>query len=135
MLDWFNQIAGIFPWLVLLSVIMFVGSLALIPLMVARIPVDYFSADRPMGNRSGGRHPLIRAVVTVAKNLLGLVFLVAGMVMLFTPGQGFLTILIGIMLMDFPGKFALERKIVGSASVLRSINWMRARSKRPPLRI
>ncbi|MDO9516370.1 MAG: PGPGW domain-containing protein, partial [Syntrophales bacterium] len=69
----------------------------------------------------------------IVKNLAGVVFVVAGIVMLFMPGQGILTILIGVMLMNFPGKRLLELRTISQPSVLGAINWVRARSQRPPL--
>ena len=61
------------------------------------------------------------------------VFLVAGVAMLVLPGQGLLTILIGLMLISFPGKRGLERRIVGRPTILRILNGMRARRSLPPL--
>jgi len=58
---------------------------------------------------------------------------VAGIIMLVLPGQGIFTILIGIMLLNFPGKYRLERWIVARRPVLRSINWLRRRAGRAPL--
>jgi hypothetical protein len=67
--------------------------------------------------------------------VLGAVFLLAGLAMLFTPGQGLLTILMGIMLLNFPGKQRLELAIVRRPAVLKSINWVRGRAGRPPLQL
>jgi hypothetical protein len=69
------------------------------------------------------------------KNVVGIVLLMAGIVMLFTPGQGILTILLGLSFVDFPGKRGLERRIVGNPVVLDKINSLRARANRPPLEI
>ena len=69
----------------------------------------------------------------IGKNLIGYVFVVAGIIMLMLPGQGILTIVIGITLLDFPGKYRLERWVVSRRPVLRSINWVRRRAKRGPL--
>jgi hypothetical protein len=49
------------------------------------------------------------------------------------PGQGVLTILLGIMLLDFPGKRALETRIVGRPRVNGAVNALRARFGKPPL--
>ncbi len=68
-----------------------------------------------------------------AKNLLGGVLVVLGLVMLLTPGQGLLTLLIGLMLMNFPGKYRLERWLVTRPGVLRALNWLRARQGHQPL--
>jgi hypothetical protein len=53
--------------------------------------------------------------------------------MLFLPGQGLLTMITGLLLIDYPGKFRLERKIVNTPAVLKSLNWLRAKAKKPPL--
>lgn len=53
--------------------------------------------------------------------------------MLFTPGPGVLTILIGVMLLNFPGKRRLERKLVERPRVLEAINRLRARFGKAPL--
>jgi hypothetical protein len=67
------------------------------------------------------------------KNLLGIFLIVAGLVMLLVPGQGLLTIAVGLVLTDFPGKFHLQRWIVARKSVWRSIGWLRKRTGKPPL--
>jgi hypothetical protein len=69
----------------------------------------------------------------VGKNLLGLVFVLAGVAMLVLPGQGILTILIGLMLMNFPGKRGLEQRLVQQPSVWRAINWIRSKAHQPAL--
>jgi hypothetical protein len=58
-----------------------------------------------------------------------------GLLMLVTPGQGVLTILVGVTLLDFPGKRALELWIVRQPAVLRVTNWMRAKAHREPLQL
>jgi hypothetical protein len=67
------------------------------------------------------------------KNVTGLLFVLAGVAMLVLPGQGILTMLIGISLMDFPGKQHIEARIVGQATVLKVINSLRAKFGKPPL--
>jgi len=69
----------------------------------------------------------------IGKNVLGYAFIVAGIIMLVLPGQGMLTILIGITLVNFPGRYRLERWFVSRRPVLRSINWLRRRAGQPPL--
>ncbi|NIV30742.1 MAG: hypothetical protein GWN58_14950, partial [Anaerolineae bacterium] len=73
------------------------------------------------------RHPVMGLVVLVLKNLLGLVLLVAGVAMLVLPGQGLLTIVIALTLLNFPGKYHLERWVVSRPPVYRAINWIRRR--------
>lgn len=117
-----------------LSIVGFVGSLIAIPFILVRLPAHYFDERHPrpwMENH----HPILRMTGLVIKNVVGLVFLLAGVAMLFLPGQGILTMLIGISLMDFPGKRRLERKLVGRPAVLKTINMMRAKFDRPPLTV
>ena len=78
-------------------------------------------------------HPVLRLAGLIVKNVVGAVFLLAGLAMLFLPGQGILTMLIGISLLDFPGKRKLEAKIVGQHTVLQALNAMRAKFDKPPL--
>jgi hypothetical protein len=79
----------------------------------------------------------MRAVGIVGKNLAGAVLLVLGLVMALPgiPGQGILTMIIGITLVDFPGKQRLERRLIGRPAVLRRLNRLRARFRRPPLEV
>jgi hypothetical protein len=78
-------------------------------------------------------HPMLRLLGMVAKNVVGVVFVVAGFAMLFLPGQGLLTMLIGISLIDFPRKRELEAKMVGQPTLLNVINGMRRQFDKPPL--
>jgi hypothetical protein len=67
------------------------------------------------------------------KNLLGVVFVVAGLLMLFLPGQGILTLLVGLVIMNYPGKFALERWLIQRPYVMHAVNWLRKKYNHPPL--
>ena len=115
------------------SVVCFVASLVGIPFLIARVDRDYFLHPRPL-RPPGGWTPW-RALRTIAKNLVGLILVLAGLAMLVLPGQGLLTLLVGVLLMDFPGKFALEQWLVRRRSVLRALNWRRKRAGKPPLRV
>jgi hypothetical protein len=64
---------------------------------------------------------------------MGVVLLLAGILMLVLPGQGLFTMFVGIMMMNFPGKYKLERWVVARGPVLKSINWMRKRAGHEPL--
>lgn len=122
-------------WLALSSALVFVVSLVTVPWLVARIPTDYFRADERPLLPWAGQHPLIRWPLLAMKNLAGLLFLAAGIAMLVLPGQGLLTMLAGIILMDFPGKFRFERWLIRQPAILGSINWLRRRRGREPLRL
>ncbi len=72
-------------------------------------------------------------MLIIGKNLLGGLLIVAGLIMLVTPGQGVLSILLGLVLVDVPGKRKVERKIIERKSVLKVVNRLRARAGQPPL--
>ena len=118
-----------------ISLATFVVTLIALPLAVINLPVDYFTRDRREAARRGTRHPLAWGTLAALKNLLGIVFILAGLAMLVLPGQGMITILVGLGLTNFPGKFALERRLVRNHSVSGSLNWIRQRAGRPPLQI
>jgi hypothetical protein len=69
------------------------------------------------------------------KATLGVTFIIAGLAMLVLPGQGILTILVGMMLLNFPGKYQIERWLVTRRPVARSINWLRRRANKGPLQV
>ena len=121
-------------WIFCASVATFVASVVTLPILVVRMPADYFVGDGS-GGRWAAHHPLVRVTVLIVKNLVGGLFVAAGIVMLFMPGQGILTILIGLSLLDLPGKRDLERRLVGSPAVFGAISVIRARAGRPPLRL
>jgi archaellum biogenesis protein FlaJ (TadC family) len=118
-----------------ISAFTFFISLLALPWLVARIPVDYFCHEKRHPTPLKQTHPILRIVSLVGKNLLGWVLLLGGLIMLFIPGQGLLTIAMGLLLMDYPGKFSLERKIVRKPKILNSLNWLRRKVNTPPLEI
>lgn len=116
------------------SGLLFVLSLIGLPMVLARMPADFFS--RPERHRlelAGGRRPVWFAIRSVLRNVLGAVLLLLGVLMLFLPGQGLLAILVGLFLLDFPGRCRLQRWIISRPAVHRSINALRRRAGRPPL--
>jgi len=123
-------------WLAAFSVISFVGTLAIVPVLIIRIPSDYFAdTRRHRWDPWAHRHPVMRWGLLIGKNLLGWVIILLGIAMLVLPGQGVLTILIGMILINFPGKYRLERWFVTRGPVLKTINLIRQRSGREPLDI
>lgn len=117
--------------LLLVSLGLLVCTLVLLPAIVARLPVDYF--ERPLaGLRDKSRTPL-GVLLLVVRNVVGLVLVVLGLLMLFTPGQGLLTLFVGLMLMNYPGKHALERSLARREGVMKGLNWVRRKSGLPPL--
>ena len=119
-------------WLTALSFVFFIGTLIAIPFILVRLSADYFDVRVPRPWMQH-HHPVLRVVGHIVKNVLGTVFLFAGFLMLFLPGQGVLTMLIGISMLDFPGKRKVEAKLIGQPTVLSVINSLRKRRGKSPL--
>jgi len=129
-LSWLDITNNNLLWLGVFSVVSFVGTLIAIPLILVKIPADYFLKDTC--KKDDSRPSLL---VVIGKNLLGFVFMVMGVIMLFTPGQGILTILVGLSLLDFPGKRRLEVNLIRRPKVHTAINWLRTKYGKPLLLI
>ena len=111
------------------SILMFAGTLVAVPIVICRLPHDIYVRRRAPRARPAG----LGVVLALARNLAGLAIIAAGILMLVLPGQGLLTIVIGIALVDFPGKSALERRLIGHRRVIDAMNAIRRRFGRPPL--
>ena len=117
--------------LAICSLLIFVLSIALIPWLVGRLRPDYFlfeASNTSSGNNSFSPVALAKMVL---RNFAGLVLLCAGILMLFLPGQGLITIIISLALLDFPAKHRLIQKLVSPDSVRKSLNWIREKSGKP----
>ena len=126
LLDWLAPHQQLLLWVGAASLIIFTLSLLSLPWLVAQIPEDYFlTKTRPIGDRS--------ILVLWTKNLIGYGLILAGILMLLLPGQGILTTVTGVLLIDYPGKFRLERQIARKPAILKSLNWLRAKAHKPPL--
>ena len=97
-----------------------------------RLPEDYLVNDGQAGWLD--KQPaVVRWGLRIFKNLLGVVLVILGIVMLVLPGQGILSIVLGLSLVDFPGRHALQCKLIRRPKVIDSINWIRRKFQRPPL--
>ena len=135
LIDWISAHQAVLSALAVLSVVTFIGTLIAIPILVIHIPEDYFRPEKRTPVSARINHFGLRLLFLILKNLLGLLFVMAGIAMLVLPGQGLLTILIGLMLLNFPGKYTLERRFVMQRHVFKAINQIRVRADRPPIQI
>ena len=135
MLAWLRGYNTLLWWLGTLSVVMFVCTLLALPIVVVRLPEDYFSRTEHRAKNHHQQSRALRLLGLLGKNLLGIVLVCMGVAMLVLPGQGIITILIGLMLMNFPGKRTLEQRLVQRPTVLRTMNWMRTKANRPALEL
>ncbi|HSN98639.1 MAG TPA: hypothetical protein VLS89_10160 [Candidatus Nanopelagicales bacterium] len=111
-----------------------VVSMAVVAFLLVKMPADYL--ESPEGTPFWPHRPAwVRVLARFGKNLLGALLIVVGVLMSVpgVPGQGVLTILIGVMLVDVPGKRRFERRIIGHPRVLAGANRLRARYGKPPI--
>jgi len=119
-------------WLGALSALTFLLSLAGIPWLVNRLPPDYF-----VRHRHGHRHTPWRRLspsrflLRLVRHVVGLLLVAAGVVMLVLPGQGLLTLVIGLSLIDFPGKARLVERLAAWPPIFAALNWIRHKGGRP----
>jgi hypothetical protein len=132
-LSWVSEYHDLLQWLGVSSLIMFVATLIVFPLVIIYLPQDYFVRHERDPAYETRRHPAVWFALTVLKNIVGAVLILAGLAMLVLPGQGLLTIVIGLTLINFPGKYALERRLVSRPTVSRTLNRIRSRAGRPDL--
>lgn len=128
-ITWRNVLLG-----VLIFVVTFSINLAIVSFILVKIPKNYFQEghSRELWKNSS---PAIRILGLVLKNALGVLLVVLGIVLSLpgVPGQGLLTILLGIMLLDFPGRRKLEIKLLSRPQVFNTINKLRHKFGKPPL--
>ena len=121
---------------VLFGSAVFIGSilisLLIVGIVMVQIPENYFSSHYQRDFLPNSRW-LTRWGAVVGKNIAGLILVIAGIIMLVGPGQGILTILIGLILMDIPGKRPLEARLIKRPAILAAVNNFRARYNKPPL--
>lgn len=121
-------------WGLGLFVVSFTVSLLIVAIVMVKIPANYFSSHYQadfLPNSSW----ITRWGVVIGKNIVGALLVIAGIIMLIGPGQGILTILIGLIMMDIPGKRPLEAKLIKRPPVLSAVNRFRARYGKPPLEV
>ncbi|MEX0324981.1 MAG: PGPGW domain-containing protein [Puniceicoccaceae bacterium] len=128
-LEWIKENDALLAWSGVLGFLMFVVSIAAIPLIIAWMPEDYFVR---ISRKPFKRRPF-RQVLRIFKNIFGLLLLLCGLILLLLPGQGILTIVIGISLIDFPGKHQLQLRLVRNPRIRQSIQWIRAKVHHKPL--
>tara|TARA_R110002072_G_scaffold149807_1_gene297751 strand:- start:118 stop:525 length:408 start_codon:yes stop_codon:yes gene_type:complete len=119
-------------WASGLSLLALIATIFGVPWVVTRLPKDYFVRAERVVWRASFDAPLLSLIISMLKNLLGLLLVVLGLIMLVTPGQGIVTLLIGLLLMNFPGKYHLERWLVLRPGVLKGLNWLRRRQGQLP---
>jgi hypothetical protein len=141
MIAWLAELWASVTWgQILLGVGLFLGSLALsfaaIAIVMVKIPKNYFSSHYKRDFLPGSSF-IVRWGAVIAKNILGVFLILLGIALSLpgVPGQGILTILLGLIMLDIPGKRPLEARIIKRPPVLAAINNLRAKYDKPPLEL
>jgi len=132
--EWFTAHQAIVWWVSAISIALLLLSPIVAMWFVTRLPKDYFVQERRRPLSSWDDYPTVRACLLVAKSILGIVLTLVGVVMLVAPGQGLLTIVVGLLLLEFPGKYRAERWLATRRNVWRSLNWLRKKAGKPELK-
>lgn len=139
MLEWLKSNGNLLIGMSIVSAILLVVSVVIVGVVVVRLPADYFEKSKRAHEWEEEnwrrRHPAVRVALRIGRNVLGWALIAAGVAMLVLPGQGLLVIFIGVMLAEFPGKYRVERWIISRRKIGQSINWLRQKYDRPPLRV
>ena len=138
-MEWLADIWASLTWnKIILGVGVFLASLAFsfiaIGVVMVKIPANYFSSHYQQDFMPGSRW-IVRWGAVIAKNVLGFLLVILGIVLSLpgVPGQGILTILLGLIMLDIPGKRPLEARIIKRPTILAAVNELRARYNKPPL--
>ena len=141
MVDLFSEFILALTWRsVLIGAAIFVGSflinLAIVSVILVKLPANHFAKNRKTKFWAGPR-PALNAAKVIGKNIAGVLLVALGVVLSLPgiPGQGLLTILLGIMLLDFPGRERLEQKLLSKPTIVNTINRLRGRFGKPPLEL
>jgi len=133
-------LAGLTWQKILVGALIFLASffinLGIVSFILVKLPADHFSKKRKTKFWAGPR-PAIHAAKVIGKNIAGVLLVALGIVLSLpgVPGQGLLTVLLGIMLLDFPGRHRLEQKLLSKPSIVNTINRLRERFDKPPLQL
>ena len=141
MTDFVSDFIGNITWRsaligALIFLVSFVVNLAIVTFILVRLPTDYFKKNRKTKFWAGPR-PAVHAAKVIGKNLLGVLLVALGIVLSLpgVPGQGLLTVLLGVMLVDFPGKRSVEQKLLKRPAITNAITRLRERFGKPPLEL
>jgi len=131
LLDWLKEYDKLFAGLGLLSVFLFLISLIVFPLIIIYLPHDYFVRTEPGFSTLNPFRMLLR----ILKNAFGCLLIIAGILMLFLPGQGLLCLFLGISLVHFPGKRRLELALLRLQRIRSTVAWIRRKANREPIKL
>jgi len=131
---WMEANPSFLFWGGLFSFLTVVLPLTVGPVVLSRLPADYFGPHRD-AERSVSHHPYVRRLLSVLRNVAGAALVLFGLVLTVLPGQGVITILAGLTLMDFRAKRRWMRRVLRRRPVRTSVDWMRRKMGSEPFLI
>lgn len=129
LLEWIQEHEVLLAVLGASGFLLFIVSLIAVPVIFAYMPEDYFMR---VARGFPKRRPF-RQFLHILKNIFGALLVVCGVILLLLPGQGILMIILGMSLIDFPGKQQLQLRLIKMPKVRNSVQWIRAKVHHKPL--
>jgi hypothetical protein len=127
-LTWGSIMLGVGLFLVSLAL-----SFAAIAIVMVKLPANYFSSHYKQDFLPNSSW-LVRWGAVIGKNIAGVFLILLGILLSLpgVPGQGILTILLGLIFIDIPGKRPLEARIIKRPTVFAAVNKLREKYGKPP---
>jgi hypothetical protein len=132
--NWFAENETLVANITIVSFIIFGLCLLAIPFVVVRLPANHFTRpEREIWSlmKTG---PL-GWIWLVLRNVLGLLMVIVGVPMIPLPGPGLVCIMLGLALVQLPGRRWLEAKLIRMPMIHKSMNALRAKYHAPPLEL
>ena len=107
----------------ILSALLFILSIVFIPYLILRLPSSYFVRElfeRPSQN----------LILNLLRYIVGFVLIIFGLIMLVTPGQGLISILLGITLIPSVRRNKFIIYLISLKGVQSSLNFIRVKFKK-----
>lgn len=104
---------------------MFLGTIVAVPIFLVKVPDDYFTRPRVRSSL-----PL-----RVLRITLGVGLIILGIAMLLLPGQGVLTILVGLGILEAPARDRVIARILRNPTVHHAVDKLRRKAGKGALLI
>ena len=128
--DWIDNYQTLVWWMGLLSALIFIGFLVATPIIIIHLPSDFFH-KRMAPLHENAHLSVFKICYLIVKNFFNAALVSVGIALIFLPGQGIFAIVIGVSLMNIPGKHKMMCRIVRTKWLMRSLNRFRFRFNKP----
>lgn len=114
---------------------LFAGTAAAVPFLINMLPADYFMKEKRARQMKSVCGAAFSIIIIIIKNLAGIILFAAGFALLFMPGQGLLTIFISLVLLDFPGKWKMQKRLIRNRKISAAVNWVRKKGGKEEIQV